>query len=57
MTFNSTTTQTAAAHFNNLTALLTRAMTGMARAVAGFDWADFEVEGWGLGAVDAAEGD
>lgn len=45
--------ETAAAHFNNLTALLTRAMTGMARAVAGFDWANFEVEGWGLGASAA----
>ena len=45
--------ETAAAHFNNLAALLTRAMTGMARAVAGFDWANFEVEGWGLGASAA----
>lgn len=45
--------ETVAAHLNNLAALLTRAMTGMARAVAGFDWANFEVEGWGLGASAA----
>lgn len=45
--------ETAAAHFNNLAALVTKAMTGVSRAVAGLGWANFEVENWGLGACAA----
>ena len=45
--------ETAAAHFNNLAALVTRAMTGVSRAVAGLGWANFEVEEWGFGACAA----
>lgn len=40
--------ETAAAHLNNLAALVTKAMTGVSRAVADLGWADFEVDGWGL---------
>ena len=45
--------ETAAAHLNNLAALVTRAMTGVSRAVADLGWANFEVEEWGLGACAA----
>ena len=45
--------ETAAAHLNNLAALVTRAMTGVSRAVADLGWANFEVEGWGLGTCAA----
>lgn len=38
-----------AAHVNNLSALLTRAMVGVSRAVASVPGANLEVEAWGVG--------
>ena len=40
-------------HSGGLAALVTKAMTGVSRAVADLGWADFEVEGWGLGTCAA----
>lgn len=45
--------ETAAAHLNNLAALVTQAMAGVARAIAGSGWASFEVEPWGTSACAA----
>ena len=45
--------ETAAAHLNNLAALVTQTMSGVAQAVSASGWASFEVEPWGA-AVCAA---
>ena len=40
--------ETVAAHFNNLSALCTRAMVGISEAVSRLPWATFEVPHWSL---------